>query len=165
MPAEHARIKRTGETGGNSRCPAPTHPLYMPGATRHVSTLAPLSAPTPSAEGEQSSAHGGRVGTHARLLPHIHCTCQGTPGQHFVPAERVQRAPGPRSMSARNTSSPENVQNGPRPKPGGREKRHSPPARPPSVERQLTLARLDAEGRTSRQTLMVANERQGAGGP
>ena len=57
-----------------------------------------------------------------------------------------------------------NVQNWSRPEPGGWEKRHSPPARPPSVERQLT--QVHAKGQTSRQTfLLVANERKGAGGP
>jgi hypothetical protein len=69
-PAERAQTRRTREAGGNSRrWPAPPHPLYMPGATSHVSILAPLSAP-------KSNAPGRRVGTHAALLPRIHFTCQ-----------------------------------------------------------------------------------------
>ena len=50
--AERARSKRTGETGGNSRRPAPTHPFNMPRTTRHVSTLARLSAPKSNESGE-----------------------------------------------------------------------------------------------------------------
>jgi len=51
-PAERAQIKRTGDTGGNSRRAAPTHPLYMPVGVRNVSTLAPLRAPKSSRLGE-----------------------------------------------------------------------------------------------------------------
>ena len=73
---KRAQIKRNEtKRDGNSRS-APPRPFNMP-RDKHVSNLAPLSSPKSNAQGEQSSAQGGRVGTHEHLLPRIHCTCQG----------------------------------------------------------------------------------------
>ena len=83
-----ARVKRTGEAGGDSPCAARTHPSYMPGATRHVSIMAPLSAPETNAPGrdwELTSPY-----SHAAI---VHAGGK-TPGQNFGPAERASNRHG-----------------------------------------------------------------------
>jgi len=160
-PAERAQTKRTGETGGNSHGSAPTHPLYMPHSKTPRQNFGPAVTPR---QHLAPLMRGAREWVQQlltwRLALGILDACSGSvrensPCQNFGPAERVQRASGPRSMSARNTSFPGNVQKGPLPKPGWREKRHSPPARPPFVERQLTHVRVHAKSHTSRQAFLL----------
>jgi len=82
-PAERARIKSAGEAGGDSQGAAPTHPLYMIGATRHFSILALLSAPKTNAWGLELTV--------CSSAPHPRPTCQqNPPRQQFRSAEGAQ---------------------------------------------------------------------------
>ena len=79
--AEQARIKCTGEAGGNSRRTASTHPLYMPGPTRNFIICFRGACP--------NQAHGKGNSRRTALPPHhTRPKCQQThPCQNFGPYE------------------------------------------------------------------------------
>jgi hypothetical protein len=101
-PAERNRVKRTGVVGGISQKPAPTHPLYMPRAIRHVSTLAPLSAP-------KLNALGRWLGTHGLLLQRIRCACQGRDVSNLTPLSTTIPVSHLKGCQLTPSCSPQNV--------------------------------------------------------